>query len=143
MPVAGGPSAPPAGRASGGAEGEQGWGQADEPTGWITVRAEAGGHVLHLTGDVDAPVLQQFAREHAVDRLRVLAVDVDELAYIDSAGLTFLVRWAQSARAEGRPARIRRATRRFARVLELSGLTSLFDLTPPPPPPTQAPPAGR
>ncbi|MGY1623978.1 hypothetical protein ACI789_17415 [Geodermatophilus sp. SYSU D00965] len=34
---------------------EQGWDQADEPTGWITVQVEAGGHVLHLTGEVDAP----------------------------------------------------------------------------------------
>ncbi|MGY1590915.1 STAS domain-containing protein [Geodermatophilus sp. SYSU D00708] len=76
---------------------------------------------------------QRFACEHAVDRLRVLAVVVDGLAPIGSAGLTFLARWAQSARAEGRPAQIRRATRRFSRVLELSGLTPLFDLAASPP----------
>jgi anti-anti-sigma factor len=121
-------------RSPGRAVGGQGWGQPDELTGRIAVLEEADGHVLHLIGDVDAPVLQQFAREHAVDRLRILAVDVGELAYIDSTGLSFLVRWAQAARVEGRPARIRRATHRFQRVVELSGLTPLLDLAPPPPP---------
>jgi anti-anti-sigma factor len=121
-------SAPSVGRAPGGARVDRGWGRPDEPTGRITVVEEAGGQVLHLSGDVDAPVLQQLAREHAVDRLRILAVDVGELAYIDSAGLSFLARWAQAARADGRPAEIRRATSRFERVLELSGLTPLFHL---------------
>jgi anti-anti-sigma factor len=121
-------SAPSVGRASGGAVDDRGWGRPDELTGRITVVDAADGQVLHLIGDVDAPVLQQLAREHAVDRLRILAVDVGELAYIDSAGLSFLARWAQTARADGRPAEIRRATSRFERVLELSGLTPLFHL---------------
>jgi anti-anti-sigma factor len=100
-----------------------------ELTGGITVEEEAGGHVLHLAGDVDAPVLQQFTRERPLDQLRILAVDVGALRYIDSAGLSFLARWAQSARADGRPAEMRRMTPRFAHVLEVSGLIPLFDLT--------------
>jgi anti-anti-sigma factor len=102
---------------------------ADELTGDITVQEEAGGHVLHLVGDVDALVLQRFTRLRPSDQLRILAVDVGALRYIDSAGLSFLARWAQTARAEGRPAEMRRMTPRFARVLEVSGLTPLFDLT--------------
>jgi len=108
---------------------DQRWGVPDELTGRITVQDEAGGHVLHLTGDVDAPVLRQLAREHGLDRLRILAVDVGAVRYIDSAGLSFLARWAQTARADGRPAELRHMTPRFARVLEVSGLTPLFDLT--------------
>ncbi|MGY1820467.1 STAS domain-containing protein [Geodermatophilus sp. SYSU D00079] len=100
----------------------------DELSGRITVHDEAGGQLLCLVGDVDAPVLQHFTREHAVDPLRVLAVDVSALGYIDSAGLSFLARWAQAARQDGRPAEIRQASRRFERVLELSGLTPLFHL---------------
>jgi phospholipid transport system transporter-binding protein len=115
-------------------------GPADALTGGITVQEEAGGHVLHLAGDVDAPVLQQFTRERPLDQLRILAVDVGALRYIDSAGLSFLARWAQSARADGRPAEMRGMTPRFARVLEISGLTPLFDLTAPLPP-RPAPPA--
>ena len=52
------------------------------------------------------------------------------------------MRWAQAAEADGPPAQIRSATHRIERVLELSGLTSLFDLAEPPPPPPQASPAG-
>jgi anti-anti-sigma factor len=100
----------------------------DELTGRITVQDEAGGHLLRLVGDVDAPVLHRFTREHAVDRLRILAVDVSALDYIDSSGLSFLARWAQLARQDGRPAEIRHASRRFERVLELSGLAPVFDL---------------
>jgi anti-anti-sigma factor len=112
-----------------GPEPAPGWGPADELTGGITVQEEAGGRVLHLAGDVDAPVLQQFTRERPLDQLRIVAVDVGALGYIDSAGLSFLARWAQTARADGRPAETRRMTPRFARVLEVSGLTPLFDLT--------------
>jgi anti-sigma B factor antagonist len=121
-------STPSVGRPPGDAVADPGWVRPDELTGRITVQEEAGGPVLHLTGDLDAPVLQQFTRAHPVDRPRILAVDVGELAYIDSTGLSFLVGWAQAARADGRPAQIRRATPRFERVLELSGLTPLFDL---------------
>jgi anti-anti-sigma factor len=104
-------------------------GRTPELTGGITVQEEAGGHVLHLAGDVDAPVLHQFTRERPLDQLRISAVDVGAVRYINSAGLSFLARWAQSARVDGRPAEIRRMTPRFARVLEVSGLTPLFDLT--------------
>ena len=108
---------------------DQRQGLPNELTGRITVQEETGGHVLHLAGDVDAPVLHQFTREHPSEQLRILAVDVGALRYIDSAGLSFLARWSQTARADGRPAEIRGMTPRFARVLEVSGLTPLFDLT--------------
>ena len=72
-------------------------------------------------------MLQQATGDHPVDRLRILAVDVGELGCIDSTGVSFLAWWAQAARTDGRPAPIRRATPRFGRVLELSGLAPLFE----------------
>jgi anti-anti-sigma factor len=98
----------------------------DEQSGRITVNPEAGGHVLHLSGDIDALVVDKLSSDYGLDGLRIIAVDVSELRYIDSSALTFLVRWAMDARREGRPAEIRRATHRFYRVLEVAGLTSLF-----------------
>jgi anti-anti-sigma factor len=112
-------SSPSIGGASGGAL---------EPTGLIVVQEEADGHVLHLTGDVDAPVLSQLAGECTVHDLQILAVDVGALGFIDSTALAFLVRWAQTARANCRPAEIRGVTPRFERVLEVCGLAPLFDL---------------
>ncbi|MGY1605303.1 STAS domain-containing protein [Geodermatophilus sp. SYSU D00815] len=120
-------SAPPVGHVATPAAGDQGGSPPGELPGRITVQEGDRGYVLHLTGDFDAQVLQQFTSDHPVDRLRILAVDVGGLAYIDSAGLAFLARWAQTARADGRRAEIRHATPRFDRVLEISGLTPLFD----------------
>jgi anti-anti-sigma factor len=96
------------------------------PGGRIEVRRETAGHVLYLSGDVDAPVVGALEAEQSIDELRIVAVDVGGLAYIDSAGLGMLVRWATHAASEGRPAMIRGTTRRFERTLELAGLDTLF-----------------
>ena len=95
-------------------------------SGLIAVKGEADGHVMYLTGDVDAPVVKQMESDHVLDGLRVVAVDVGDLRYIDSTGLTFLVLWAQEAARDGRPAVVRHTTRHFRRVLELAGLTAMF-----------------
>jgi anti-anti-sigma factor len=94
--------------------------------GRITVQAEDGGHVLYLTGDVDAAVVRQLEREHHLAHLHVVAVDVGGLTYIDSSALALLVQWSREAAGEGRPAIIRNTTQRFERVLELAGLDELF-----------------
>jgi anti-anti-sigma factor len=98
----------------------------DVPAGMITVEREADGHVLYLSGDVDAAVVAEAKTEQTLEGLRILAVDVGALTYIDSSGLTLLVRWAQNAKLDGRPAEIRHTTKRFDRVLEVAGLNSLF-----------------
>ena len=81
---------------------------------------------MYLSGDVDAPVIKQWETEQDSAVVTVVAVDVGELAYIDSTGLSFLVRWAQKARRDGRPPVLLRTTSRFEKVLDLAGLTSLF-----------------
>jgi len=94
--------------------------------GQITVRREGDGHVLYLSGDVDAIVVKGLESEQSVAELRVIAADVSGLNYIDSTGLALLVRWATDARSEGRPATIRGMTQRFERVLALAGLDAVF-----------------
>ena len=84
---------------------------------------------MYLIGDVDRPVVARAEKEHTLDGLEIVAVDVAELSYIDSTGLSFLVRWALDASMHDRPAEVRRTTHRFDRVLELAGLTSLFVCT--------------
>ena len=93
----------------------------------MAVTPVAGGHVLHLSGDIDAAAVERASC--AVGRLEglaVVAVDVGDLGYIDSTGLAFLVRWAKESRRSGRPPEILRTTDRFERVLELTGLGSIF-----------------
>lgn len=94
--------------------------------GKIAVRQDGDGHVLLLCGDVDAALVHALEREQSLAELRVVAVDVGGLAYIDSAVLALLVRWASDARSEGRPATIRGTTPRFERVLALAGLSAVF-----------------
>ena len=62
----------------------------------------------------------------SVDRPQITAVDVSEMAYIDSIGLSFLVRWAQARSSAGHPAVIRKASPRFEQVLHIAGIGSLF-----------------
>ena len=84
------------------------------------------GHVLHFSGDVDDLAVGELRATHPLDLSRIVAVDVGELTYIDSTGLTLLVHWAQEAAAAGRPAEIRRRTPRFDRVLEVAGVAGMF-----------------
>ncbi|RBY77312.1 hypothetical protein DQ239_10415 [Blastococcus sp. TF02-09] len=94
--------------------------------GAITVQDADDGHVLHMSGDVVDVVVEHLMATRPVDLSRVVAVDVGDVTYIDSTGLSLLARWAQAAAAGGRPAEIRRHTTRFGRVLEVAGLTTLF-----------------
>ncbi len=84
--------------------------------------------MLLLTGDVDGPVVDEAQEAFGLDDLRIVAVDVGALRYIDSAGLSLLVRWAKIARRHGRKAPIRNVQHRFQRVLEVAGLTAMFDM---------------
>ena len=58
----------------------------------------------------------------------LVAVQVASVGYIDSTALALLVRWAQSAARDGRPAVLRSASPRFRKVLDLAGISVLFTL---------------
>ncbi len=88
---------------------------------------EDAGPVLHLLGDVDEPLVGQM-RAAGVDERVLVAVHVASVGYIDSTGLSLLVRWAQSAARDGRPAVLRYASPRFRKVLDLAGISVLFSL---------------
>jgi anti-anti-sigma factor len=92
----------------------------------MEIEQGTGGPVLHLRGDVDAPIVEGWEAEEPVDLLLIAAVDVSEMAYIDSIGLSFLVRWAQARAAAGQPAVIRKAGSRFEQVLHITGIGSMF-----------------
>ena len=88
---------------------------------------EDAGPVLHLLGDVDEPLVRRM-RAEGVDERDLIAVQVASVGYIDSTGLSLLVRWAQSAATAGRPAVLRSASPRFRKVLDLAGISVLFAL---------------
>jgi anti-anti-sigma factor len=105
------------------------WQSGDEewtPNGSITVAPHIGGAVMHLRGDVDAELLDRVGGAGAFDLPGIAAVDIGELGYIDSSGLTFLVRWAQSRSSAGQNAVIRGTSSRFDQVLSIAGLSGMF-----------------
>jgi anti-anti-sigma factor len=99
----------------------------DQPTGSIVVVTESGRTVAFLSGDVDAALIGTAGGTNVLVDQDVAAVDVSALGYIDSTGLTLLVRWAQSLAREGRRPVIQGMTTRFEKVLSVSGLTATFE----------------
>jgi anti-anti-sigma factor len=99
----------------------------EPPGGSFRVEHGDTGPVLHLAGDVDEPLVQQM-RATGLDERELVAVQVASVGYIDSTGLSLLVRWAQSAAHHGRPAELRSASPRFRKVLDLAGISVLFVL---------------
>ncbi|MGY1680973.1 STAS domain-containing protein [Geodermatophilus sp. SYSU D01176] len=97
----------------------------EPPSGSFRVVQEDAGPVLHLLGDVDEPLVQSM-RAAGLDERDLVAVHVASVGYIDSTGLSLLVRWAQSAARDGRPAVLRAASPRFRKVLDLAGISVLF-----------------
>ncbi len=97
----------------------------EPPSGDFRVVQEDAGPVLHLLGDVDEPLVQSM-RAAGLDERDLVAVQVASVGYIDSTGLSLLVRWAQSAARNGRPAVLRDASPRFRRVLDVAGISVLF-----------------
>jgi anti-anti-sigma factor len=101
------------------------WVDPEPPSGSYEVVPEDDGPVLHLVGEVDAPVVERI-QAGGVRPAEVVAVDVGALTYIDSTGLAMLVAWARHAAEAGRPAVIRRPTARFDQVLDVAGIAPLF-----------------
>lgn len=99
----------------------------EPPSGAYRVVREDAGPVLHLEGDVDEFLVLRMQAE-GLDEHELAAVQVAAVGYIDSTGLSLLVRWAQSAAGDGRPAVLRAASPRFRRVLDLAGISPLFSL---------------
>ena len=99
----------------------------EPPSGAFQVVHEDAGPVLHLLGDVDEPLVQRM-RAAGLDERDLVAVQVASVGYIDSTGLSLLVRWAQAAARHGRPAVLRSASPRFRKVLDLAGISVLFTL---------------
>jgi len=99
----------------------------EPPSGTYRVVHEDAGPVLHLLGDVDEPLVRRM-RAEGVDEGELAAVQVGSVGYIDSTGLALLVRWAQSAARDGRPAVLRSASPRLREVLDLAGISVLFVL---------------
>lgn len=99
------------------------------PTGQITYRIEDRGWVLHLTGEVDAAVVEEFERSISWTAPPVVAVDASAVTFMASSAVALLVRRTEGQRKAGRPPALRRPSRAARSVLWITGVDALFPTT--------------
>lgn len=86
--------------------------------------------VLKLSGELDIAVVDTFlqqAQAALAEAGRVLVIDVEDVSFIDSTGLGALVRLREHAHASGKDVTLTHIPRQMGRILQLTGLTELFD----------------
>jgi anti-sigma B factor antagonist len=88
---------------------------------------DAEGVVLTLSGELDvatAPDLEQVLEEILAQSPRRLLLDLDELTFVDSAGVSVLIRAKKAAEANGCRVVLRRPTAQLHRVFAVVGLAN-------------------
>jgi anti-sigma B factor antagonist len=96
----------------------------------IGVVEDAGTTVLKLSGDLDSytsPRLSEYGKTW-LKKTTELLVNLDDLDYIDSTGLSALVAMWVIAKDLGVPMVISCRSARIYRVFELTGLSNLFNV---------------
>ena len=91
----------------------------------INRRDEAGGVLLALSGELDvvsAPVLEQRLREALAEPGAHVTLDLSDLEFVDSAGVSVLIKAKQDAESRGSTLVLARATAQVHRVFALVGL---------------------
>jgi anti-sigma B factor antagonist len=89
--------------------------------------------VIRLVGELDlasAPDLQACLGDVVASTPPdvVVIIDLDELSFCDSTGISALVRAANGARRGGRRLVLRRPRPGVRRVLEITGVISVFEI---------------
>ena len=85
--------------------------------------------VARLVGELDlvtVPLLEERLESLRREGARQLTLDLAELAFIDSTGLSALVGALKRYRADGGDIVLRSPTRATTKVLEISGLDKVF-----------------
>jgi anti-anti-sigma factor len=86
--------------------------------------------MIRLSGEVDLaalPVVAQAANEALELSPGSLVVDLAEVTFIDSAGLSALIKMRAAARAVGVPLLVSSPSKVVMRVMEVSGIDRLFE----------------
>jgi anti-anti-sigma factor len=100
--------------------------------GRITIEQEDDGRILRLVGEIDEAAIAAFeahvATSDASARSTTLirVVDLAEVTYFSSAGVSFLLRQTRAAREQGQPPMLRGLVNPARRVLYLTGVAPLF-----------------
>jgi anti-sigma B factor antagonist len=103
----------------------------DEAAWQLAVDQQPDRTVLRVTGDLDletSPHLLAGAEPHLADGGKNLVVDLSRLEFIDSSGLSALIRINQRVTASGRQLVIISPAPRVAKAFEITGLDQVLPL---------------
>ena len=87
---------------------------------------------VRLLGELDmstAPQLREELLRLASDGATLVTVDLSELAFVDSTGLSVLITALKRLRQQGGEMALRSPTPGTRRVLEITGLTEVFSIS--------------
>ncbi len=104
-----------------------------EPIGfWVTRSDDAGGVVVALHGELDvaaAPQLEKLLEEIRGERHPRVMVELSNLSFVDSAGVSVLIKAKKEADEDGSQFVLRRPTAQVHRVFALVGMVDwlVFD----------------
>jgi anti-sigma B factor antagonist len=85
--------------------------------------------LLRPAGELDissVPILEEHLRDALAGGARRLVVDLRGLDFMDSTGLTLLMRWERESRRDGFDLAIVRGDDRIHRLFELTSMDSVF-----------------
>jgi anti-sigma B factor antagonist len=97
----------------------------------VEVRSEDRATVISVTGELDlasSPALEEELDRVAESDSELLIVDLRELEFMDSTGLSVLVRAHQRAEAQGRRLGLVNGSQQVQRLLTLTGVADRFTL---------------
>ena len=89
-------------------------------------------HEVRLQGELDLGTASQLRDELArltADGARLVTVDMSDLAFIDSTGLSVLITGLKRLRQQGGDMALRSPTASTRKVLEITGLTEVFAIS--------------
>ena len=97
----------------------------------VTVLGAEPEYEVLLLGELDmstAPQLREELQRLASDGATMVTVDLSELAFVDSTGLSVLITGLKRLRQQGGEMALRSPTPGTRRVLEITGLTEVFPI---------------
>lgn len=101
-----------------------------EPTE-VSITFEAGEALVTLAGEIDLAVQEclEFVAEEALIRDLPVRLDVSRVTFMDSTGLSLIIRLAANERKSGRNLRVGGADRRVLDLLAVAGVSQVLDPT--------------
>ncbi len=98
----------------------------------VIVSSAGSGHEVRLLGELDMSTASQLRDELvrlASDGATLVTVDLSDLAFIDSTGLSVLITGLKRLRQQGGDMALRSPTPGTRKVLEITGLTEVFAIS--------------